>query len=52
MDTRVKLLMSAKEVFETKDPQEAAQMVQSQTWVAVNTYLKGGETCWCLIRIL
>ena len=52
MDARTKLLMSAQEVFETNDAAEMAEMLQSNKWVAVNAYLKDGEVCWCLIRIL
>lgn len=52
MDARKSLLMSAKEVFETRDVKEVAEKLRSGDWVAVNAFYNGGDIYWCLIRIL
>ena len=44
------LLHSAREVRETKDPTEAAKLLQSGAWVAINAAFQGDEIVWCLIR--
>lgn len=47
----VDLLARAKEVKETTDNAEAAQLVQSGNWVIVQVAMHGEEICWVLIRI-
>ena len=49
--TRVKILMSAKAVYETANQQEVMQMIQSGNWVAVNAYFRDGDMYWCLINV-
>lgn len=49
--TRSGILMSALEIFETNDIQEAAEMLQTGEWVAVNSAFRGAETFLTLIRI-
>lgn len=44
------ILWMAKEVKETRDSKEAALLLQSGDWVAVNAAFQGDEILWLLIR--
>lgn len=44
------LLHSAREVREVNDPTEAAKLLQSGEWVAINAAFQGDKIVWCLIR--
>lgn len=45
------IYMMAKEVRETRDNKEAARLLQSGDWVAVNAAYQGDEFLWVLIRV-
>lgn len=45
------IYMMAKEVRETRDSKEAARLLQSGDWVAVNAAFQGDEFLWVLIRV-
>ena len=45
------ILAKAKEVKETKDTKEAATLLQSGNWVAVNAAFQGEDILFSLIRI-
>lgn len=49
--SRSEILISAKEVVETKDQKEALEKLQSGDWISVNAIYKGEDIYWCLIRI-
>ena len=45
------ILARAKEVKETKDMKEAALLLQSGNWVAVNAAFQGEDILFLLIRV-
>lgn len=45
------IYLMAKEVRETRDSKEAARLLQSGDWVAVNAAYQGDEFLWVLIRV-
>jgi len=44
------ILSHAKEVRQTKNPREAAQLVQTECWAIVSALFQGEEIEWILIR--
>lgn len=51
MDNKTRILMMAKEVKETKDSKEAAQLLQTGKWVTVEAAFQGHEILWVLTRV-
>ena len=45
------ILMRAKEVRETNNAKEAALLLQSGNWLAVNAAFLGDDIWWVLIRV-
>lgn len=44
------ILSGAKEVLQTKNPREAAELVQTQCWAIISALFQGEEIEWVLIR--
>lgn len=44
------ILSCAKEVRQTKNPREAAELVQTQCWAIISALFQGEEIEWVLIR--
>jgi len=51
MDNKTKILMMANKVHETKDSKEAAQLLQSGDWVAVEAAFQGDDILWVLTKV-